>query len=504
MGKFFTEKIDNKKSKEQNPLIVPLVAAEGAVEVAAEVAAEVAPEGAPEVPLEPNADQQQVVVSGELQPDSPIIPIQEPQHIDQEMATRLFKKIDTNQDDSINLSELVKISRDVVTDEGKMLHELLGLPSAVRQEDGTKDAIVRLFASMHKRGADDGDGISLKEWLQYMRNKQFLTGLVELRNNNLSPQVSPVPEVPVAEVPGEPVVVPVPTEPVVVPVPGEPVVIPVPEEPVVVPVPEEPVAVPVPEEPASLPSIVVQPALVENDIPVFNNLINVLKNFIINPPIPRELFDPLAAQVDINAAEDASTKISEIAAGGGASEKTIAAIANATSAASEVAVAVATIASPTATPQQKAAAVADAAKAAAKSRESANAASAFASAIKYEPISQHLSPVVEVQPENPEGLPTQNESLPNVEEQENQLRIALEAAQEAARAAEAANALAVEVELRMHEEAREAEEENERTDDELRVYEEAREARKANSAERLKEMHANNGDNAALSGLVHG
>ena len=259
-------------------------------------------------------------------------------------------------------------------------------------------------------------------------------------------------------------------------VPEAPVVVPVPEAPVVVPVPGEPVVVPVPGEPASLPSIVVQPALGENDIPVFNNLINVLKKFIINPPIPRESFDPLAAQVDINAAEDASTKISEIAAGGGASEKTIAAIATATTAASEVAVAVATIASPTATSQQKAAAVADAAKAAAKARESANAASAFASAIKYEPIPRHLSPVVEVQAENPEGLPTQNESVPNVEEQQNQLRMALEAAQEAARAAEAANAL-----VKAEEEAREAEAE-------LRVYEEAREARKANSAERLKEM----------------
>lgn len=99
-------------------------------------------------------------------------------------ARKLFNKIDKNSQGSISLSELIFIARDNQSEEGRMLHELLQLPMAVHQEDGSKDAIVRLFADMHGPAGGRGEhsaGVSFDEWLAFMQSHHFLNSLGELR-----------------------------------------------------------------------------------------------------------------------------------------------------------------------------------------------------------------------------------------------------------------------------------------------------------------------------------
>ena len=75
---------------------------------------------------------------------------------------------DRNGDGEISRTEFVKcINED--QDLARELHDLLGLPEHIRQEDGTRDAFVRAFADMD----DDSSGcIDLKEFIAYLRKVQ--------------------------------------------------------------------------------------------------------------------------------------------------------------------------------------------------------------------------------------------------------------------------------------------------------------------------------------------
>ncbi len=89
-------------------------------------------------------------------------------YMNQALAEKLFKKINKNDDGHISLLQLTVIARDNSSEEGKMLHDLLGLPDHVRQEDGTKDMIVKLFADMH---ADkDPDAVTFDLFWKYLES----------------------------------------------------------------------------------------------------------------------------------------------------------------------------------------------------------------------------------------------------------------------------------------------------------------------------------------------
>ena len=80
----------------------------------------------------------------------------------------LFNVIDRNGDGEISRTEFVKSINDD-QDLARELHDLLGLPEHIRQEDGTRDAFVRAFADMD----DDSSGcIDLKEFIAYLRKVQ--------------------------------------------------------------------------------------------------------------------------------------------------------------------------------------------------------------------------------------------------------------------------------------------------------------------------------------------
>ena len=74
-------------------------------------------------PAPPAAQQQAPQPQPEPQP--------EPIKIDSSMARKLFDKIDKNHDESITLSELIFSARDNSSEEGVLLHSLLGLPHEV-------------------------------------------------------------------------------------------------------------------------------------------------------------------------------------------------------------------------------------------------------------------------------------------------------------------------------------------------------------------------------------
>ena len=82
-----------------------------------------------------------------------------PDDIYDALSTILFKKIDKNGDGHISLLELNIVARDGSSVEAKMLHDLLGLPDHVRQEDGTKDKIVQIFADLH--AGKDPDNVTI-------------------------------------------------------------------------------------------------------------------------------------------------------------------------------------------------------------------------------------------------------------------------------------------------------------------------------------------------------
>jgi hypothetical protein len=123
--------------------------------------------------------------------------------VDRDTALRLFKKMDRNGDGTISLTELVFVARDTQSEEGRLLHELLGLPTAVHQEDGSKDEIVRLFATMHDASLaarsggghsghdrDDMVGVTYDEWIDFMLGHQFLSSLKDVRVRRASTAAS--------------------------------------------------------------------------------------------------------------------------------------------------------------------------------------------------------------------------------------------------------------------------------------------------------------------------
>ena len=70
--------------------------------------------------------------------------------ISRRAAKHLFDIIDKSGRGKISLIDLIVVARDNSSEEGKLLHRLLGLPVEVRQEDGTKDFIVKLFAELDR------------------------------------------------------------------------------------------------------------------------------------------------------------------------------------------------------------------------------------------------------------------------------------------------------------------------------------------------------------------
>jgi len=67
-----------------------------------------------------------------------------------------------------------------VSEEGSLLHSLLGLPTEVHQEDGTKDIVIRQFADMDVSG--DGLGVSFAEFMRYMSSRNFIVSLNRRRS----------------------------------------------------------------------------------------------------------------------------------------------------------------------------------------------------------------------------------------------------------------------------------------------------------------------------------
>ena len=61
-----------------------------------------------------------------------------------------------------------------------LLHSLLGLPTEVHQEDGTKDIVIRQFADMDVSG--DGLGVSFAEFMRYMSSRNFIVSLNRRRS----------------------------------------------------------------------------------------------------------------------------------------------------------------------------------------------------------------------------------------------------------------------------------------------------------------------------------
>ena len=106
--------------------------------------------------------------------------------VDKKLAKDLFRKIDKNGDGHISLLELTVIARDNTSEEGKMLHDLLGFPDHVRQEDGTKDKIVQIFADMHAGKDCEEVGIdTFCTYLEHHRNVMEASTSRDLKARNI-------------------------------------------------------------------------------------------------------------------------------------------------------------------------------------------------------------------------------------------------------------------------------------------------------------------------------
>ena len=93
--------------------------------------------------------------------------------IDKEVARKLFNKIDRNNDGTLTLYELQSAAEDNKSEECVLLHELLGLPARVSQEDGSKDMLARLFAEMDKSHGYV-KGVTIEEFMDYLQSHHFM------------------------------------------------------------------------------------------------------------------------------------------------------------------------------------------------------------------------------------------------------------------------------------------------------------------------------------------
>jgi len=123
--------------------------------------------------------------------------ISQPGGLDLAAARRLFSEMDRHRNNAITLRDLVLVARDTGSEASRLLHQLLHLPLAVHQEgDGSKDAIVRLFAELHGPNGETKQGVSFDEWVSYMDSHHFLNKLYAARlsmpQQNASPLTHPV------------------------------------------------------------------------------------------------------------------------------------------------------------------------------------------------------------------------------------------------------------------------------------------------------------------------
>ena len=86
-----------------------------------------------------------------------------------ELAHRLYDKIDKDESKLIKRSELGKIANDNKSIEGKILHRILDLPDHASNKDWTKDAIGKIYSMMDKDGVG---GITFERFLEYLREKE--------------------------------------------------------------------------------------------------------------------------------------------------------------------------------------------------------------------------------------------------------------------------------------------------------------------------------------------
>jgi Ca2+-binding EF-hand superfamily protein len=78
----------------------------------------------------------------------------------------LFDRIDRNSDGHLTRVELLAALRRASPEVTRELHELLGIPERVRQEDGTRDDFVRVFEAIDR---DESDSIELDEFVAYLQ-----------------------------------------------------------------------------------------------------------------------------------------------------------------------------------------------------------------------------------------------------------------------------------------------------------------------------------------------
>ena len=122
---------------------------------------------------------------------SMLLPATDERALPLDAARQLFDNLDRNKDGTISISELIAAARDTQSPDGRLLHDLLGLPAhGEHQENGSKDQIVRLFTAMHARaGATEQDcqqshdGVTFDEWVQFMQGREFVAGLEDIRRS---------------------------------------------------------------------------------------------------------------------------------------------------------------------------------------------------------------------------------------------------------------------------------------------------------------------------------
>ena len=81
---------------------------------------------------------------------------------------RLFDVIDRNGDGMLSRIEVIKTinGSPALAHE---LHELLGTPEHIRQEDGTRDVFVRIFDELDE---DDSGRVDMDEFMSYLRRTE--------------------------------------------------------------------------------------------------------------------------------------------------------------------------------------------------------------------------------------------------------------------------------------------------------------------------------------------